>query len=616
MGIDLGTTNSCVAIIENGKPKVLENDSGHLTTPSIVAFTKEEGENQMLVGEAARRQSVLNPKNTIYGAKRLIGRRFDSPEVKTIQKHVPYDIVAAPNGSGDAWIKAGGKAYSPSQIGAFVLSKMRETAERYVGQTMNKAVITVPAYFNDSQRQATKDAGEIAGLQVLRIINEPTAASLAYGFGGAGNQAAKSLAVFDLGGGTFDVSILELGDGMCQVVSTNGDTFLGGEDFDEVILQHLIQDFKKKSGIDLSNDMFALQRLREGAEKAKKDLDHVPRTEINLPFIHKDKNFSYVLSKDKFEELITPLVERTVKPCLDAMKDASLNRVDNVILVGGMTRTPIVARKVAEIFNREASKGVNPDEVVAVGAAVQGGVIKGSVSSLILVDVTPLSLGVGIEGDIFSRIIKRNSSIPCSNTQTYITSKDGQSKVDFDIYQGEREVASKNHKLGHVTLPVLPAPKGVAKIDVTFAIDVNGIVNITATDPVMKKTKSVQLQASGGLSKNDIERMLKEAQEQKEQDEKIKKEAEARNAAESLILTAENDYLSNEVVSEEAKEKIRQAIAEVRKALDAKQPIEEISKQLNDAIMAAGAEVYSRAQQQQSSDNTPPPENNDQQHKH
>jgi len=599
MGIDLGTTNSCVSIIENGKPRVIENiDTGNNTTPSVVAFTtdKATGQQAMLVGDPARRQAVLNPRGTIYGAKRLIGRRFDSEEVSKIKKHVPYDIVKATNGTGDAWVAAGGKSYSPSQIGAFVLQKCKESAEKHAGHTISKAVITVPAYFNDSQRQATKDAGAIAGLDVLRIINEPTAASLAYGFSAEQSKERQRLAVFDLGGGTFDISILEIGDGMCQVVSTNGDTFLGGEDFDELVLQYLLSEFKKKEGVDLSKDVFAIQRLREGAEQAKKALDHMSSYEINLPFITREKNFSYTLSKDKFNELIKPLVERTVKPCEAALKDASLSKVDNVILVGGMTRTPAVINKVKEVFGLNPSKGVNPDEVVAMGAAIQGGVLSGKVTSLILLDVTPLSLGVSVKGDLFSRIIKRNSSIPCSNTQTYTTVQDGQRQVVFDLLQGEREIASANHLLGQVTLPVMPAPKGIAKVDVTFSIDVNGIVHVTAKDPVLNKVATVQIQANSGLSQRDIDRMLKEAEMQKERDQQIKELAELKNEAEALIRSAETDYLQNEVVPEEDKETIRQIQAKLQTAIDNNSAdLKEIYTSLKDTVLNVGAKLYQRS---------------------
>jgi molecular chaperone DnaK len=607
MGIDLGTTNSCVAVIENGKPRVIDNvDTGYNTTPSMVAFTKDKatGQQTMLVGDPAKRQCVLNPRGTVYGVKRLIGRRFDSEEVAKIKKHVPYEIVKAANNTGDAWVSVGGKSYSPSQIGAFILQKCKESAEKHVGQTISKAVITVPAYFNDSQRQATKDAGAIAGLDVLRIINEPTAASLAYGFSEENSKERQRLAVFDLGGGTFDISILEIGDGMCQVVSTNGDTFLGGEDFDETVLQYLMNEFKKKEGVDLSKDVFAIQRLREGAEKAKKALDHMPNYEINLPFITRDKNFSYSLTKEKFNELIKPLVDRTIKPCQSALKDAGLDKVDNVILVGGMTRTPAVIEKVKEVFGLNPSKGVNPDEVVAMGAAIQGGVLSGKVNSLILLDVTPLSLGVSVKGDLFSRIIKRNSSIPCSNTQTYTTAADGQRQVVFDLLQGEREIASANHLLGQVTLPVMPAPKGIAKIDVTFNIDVNGIVHVTAKDPVLNKVATVQIQANSGLSQRDIDRMLKEAELQKERDQQIKELAEVKNEAETLIRSAETDYLHNDVVPEEDKETIRQAVSQLQTAMDGNSDeLKTIYASLKDTILNVGAKLYQQGGASSSSSN-------------
>ncbi|KAL6052744.1 Chaperone protein DnaK [Balamuthia mandrillaris] len=622
MGIDLGTTNSCVAIIENGKPKVLENpDTGSHTTPSVVSFDSAGG---LLVGEAARRQSVLNPKNTVYGTKRLIGRRFDSEEVKEIKKHVPYDIVAASNNSGDAWVKAAGKSYSPSQIGAFVLGKMKEAVDKHLKSDITEAVITVPAYFNDSQRQATKDAGAIAGLKVLRILNEPTAASLAYGFNITESKESQTIAVFDLGGGTFDISILEIGEGMCQVLATNGDTFLGGEDFDEKVLQYLLAEFKRKEGVDLAKDAIAIQRIREGVEKAKKELDHKQSTEINLPFIKQEKHFQFTLSRSKFNELIAPLVDKTEEPCRNALKDADLEKVDNVILVGGMTRTPAVVDKVTQIFGKQPSKGVNPDEVVAMGAAIQGGVLAGQVSSLILLDVTPLSLGVNLKGDIFSRIIKRNSSIPCTNTQTYTTAEDGQRQVNFDLLQGEREVASMNHFLGNVSLPVLPAPKGVAKIEVTFHIDVNGIVHVTAKDPVTNKVSTVSVRASGGLSQNDIDKMLREAQAQKAFDEQVKAVAALRNQAETNIYTAENDYMPLDNVPAEDKQRLKAAVAALKAILQSEdkgsvaslvnrsEELKSKTEALKELVMEVGAKIYQQQSPRQSGNTNP----DDQPHTH
>src|SRR5262245_58373480 len=507
IGIDLGTTNSCVAVMEGGKPHVLENSEGANTTPSIVAFT---GDGERLVGLPAKRQGVTNPTNTFFAIKRLIGRRYDDPMVEKDKKLVPYKIIKGPNG--DAWVEAQGKQYSPAQISAFILQKMKETAEAKLGETIKEAVITVPAYFNDAQRQATKDAGKIAGLEVLRIINEPTAAALAYGLDK--KKESKTIAVYDLGGGTFDISILEIGDGVFEVKSTNGDTFLGGEDFDMKLVSYLADEFKKENGIDLRGDKLALQRLKEAAEKAKIELSSSAQTEINLPFITADqagpKHLTMKLTRAKLESPVEDLIDKTRAPCHQALKDAGLKAadIDEVVLVGGMTRMPKVQQVVKELFGKEPHKGVNPDEVVAVGAGVQGGVLKGDVKDVLLLDVTPLSLGIETLGGVFTRLIERNTTIPTKKSQVFSTADDGQTAVTIKVYQGEREMAADNKHLGTFDLVgIPPAPRGVPQIEVTFDIDANGIVNVSAKDKATSKEQSIRIQASGGLTDADIKRM-------------------------------------------------------------------------------------------------------------
>ncbi|MCU0955257.1 MAG: molecular chaperone DnaK, partial [Hyphomicrobium sp.] len=512
IGIDLGTTNSCVAVMEGGKPRVLENAEGANTTPSIVAFT-DDGER--LVGLPAKRQAVTNPTGTLFAIKRLIGRRFDEPMVEKDKKLVPYKIVKGPNG--DAWVEVDGKDYSPQQVSAFILQKMKETAEAKLGETVTQAVITVPAYFNDAQRQATKDAGKIAGLEVLRIINEPTAAALAYGLDK--KKEAQTIAVYDLGGGTFDISILEIGDGVFEVKSTNGDTFLGGEDFDMKLVSYLADEFKKSNGIDLRSDKLALQRLKEAAEKAKIELSSSAQTEINLPFITADatgpKHLTMKLTRAKLESLVDDLIEKTKGPCLQALKDAGLKaaEIDEVVLVGGMTRMPKVQQTVKELFGKEPHKGVNPDEVVAVGAAIQAGVLKGEVKDVLLLDVTPLSLGIETLGGVFTRLIERNTTIPTKKSQVFSTAEDGQTAVTIRVSQGEREMAADNKLLGQFDLVgIPPAPRGVPQVEVTFDIDANGIVHVSAKDKATGKEQSIRIQASGGLSDAEIQKMVKDAE--------------------------------------------------------------------------------------------------------
>lgn len=534
IGIDLGTTNSCVAVMEGKNTRIIENAEGARTTPSIVAFTAD---GERLVGQPARRQAVTNPTNTIFAVKRLIGRRYDDPTVEKDKALVPYKIIEAANG--DAWVEAEGKPYSPSQISAFILQKMKETAEANLGESITQAVITVPAYFNDAQRQATKDAGKIAGLEVLRIINEPTAAALAYGLE---KKKQAKIAVYDLGGGTFDVSILDIGDGVFEVKATNGDTFLGGEDFDMRLVNYLADEFKKDTGIDLRTDKLALQRLKEAAEKAKIELSTVTQTEVNLPFITADatgpKHLLVKITRSKFEALVEDLVQRTIEPCLNALKDAGLAaaEINEVVLVGGMTRMPKVQEVVQKIFGKEPHKGVNPDEVVAVGAAIQGGVLQGDVKDVLLLDVTPLSLGIETLGGVFTRLIERNTTVPARKSQTFSTAEDNQNAVTIRVFQGEREMAADNKMLGQFDLMgIPPAPRGVPQIEVTFDIDANGIVNVSAKDKGTGKEQRIQIQASGGLSEADIEKMVKDAEAHATEDKKRRELVEARNSAEAVM---------------------------------------------------------------------------------
>ncbi|MBB3770753.1 molecular chaperone DnaK [Angulomicrobium tetraedrale] len=568
IGIDLGTTNSCVAVMEGSSPKVIENAEGARTTPSIVAFT-EDGER--LVGQPAKRQAVTNPERTFFAVKRLIGRRYDDPMVAKDKDLVPYKIIKADNG--DAWVEADGKKYSPSQISAFTLQKMKETAESYLGSKVTQAVITVPAYFNDAQRQATKDAGRIAGLEVLRIINEPTAAALAYGLD---KKQAGTIAVYDLGGGTFDVSVLEIGDGVFEVKSTNGDTFLGGEDFDMRLVSYLADEFKKEQGIDLRNDKLALQRLKEAAEKAKIELSSATQTEINLPFITADatgpKHLTLKLTRAKFEALVDDLIQRTVEPCRKALKDAGLTagQIDEVVLVGGMTRMPKVQEVVKQFFGKEPHKGVNPDEVVAIGAAIQAGVLAGDVKDVLLLDVTPLSLGIETLGGVFTRLIDRNTTIPTKKSQTFSTAEDGQTAVTIRVFQGEREMAQDNKILGQFDLVgIPPAPRGVPQIEVAFDIDANGLVNVSAKDKGTGKEQQIRIQASGGLSDTDIDKMVKDAEAHAEEDKKRRAVVEAKNHAEALIHSTEKALGEHgDKVGAPEKAAIETALTELKSAIE------------------------------------------------
>ena len=604
IGIDLGTTNSCVAVMDGTNARVIENAEGARTTPSMVGFT-EEGER--LTGQPAKRQAVTNPLNTLFAIKRLIGRRFDDPATKKDKEMVPFEIIASDGG--DAWVEAGGEKYSPSQISAFILQKMKETAEDYLGESVSQAVITVPAYFNDAQRQATKDAGKIAGLEVLRIINEPTAASLAYGLD---KNDGQTIAVYDLGGGTFDVSVLEIGDGVFEVKSTNGDTFLGGEDFDMALVEHLAEEFQKENGIDLRSDKVALQRLKEAAEKAKIELSSAAQTEINLPFITADasgpKHLNLKLTKSAFEGLVENLVQRTRTPCEAAMKDAgiALSDIDEVVLVGGQTRMPRIREFVKDVFGKEPNMSVNPDEVVAMGAAIQAGVLQGDVKDVLLLDVTPLSLGIETLGGVFTRLIDRNTTIPTKKSQVFSTADDNQSAVTISVCQGEREMAADNKNLGQFNLEgIPPAPRGVPQIEVTFDIDANGIVNVSAADKATGKEQAIRIEASGGLSDDDIEQMVKDAEANASADKERREQVEARNNAEALIHATEKSIAENEDKIDGAdKDAAEAAMGELKTALesDDMDAINEKAQALSQAAMKIGEAVY-QAQQAEAAAN-------------
>ena len=601
IGIELGTTNSCVAVMDGSTPKVIENAEGARTTPSMVAFTAD---GEKLVGQPAKRQAVTNPENTLFAIKRLIGRRFSDPATKKDMDMVPYNIVASEGG--DAWVKANDETYSPSQISAFVLQKMKETAEDYLGEKVTQAVITVPAYFNDAQRQATKDGGKIAGLEVLRIINEPTAASLAYGLD---KNDGQTIAVYDLGGGTFDVSILEIGDGVFEVKSTNGDTFLGGEDCDMALVEHMAAEFKKENGVDLTGDKLALQRLKEAAEKAKIELSSSSATEINLPFITADasgpKHMNMKLTRSAFEALVDKLVQRTRKPCEDALKDAGikLSEIDEVVLVGGQTRMPRIREFVKDVFGKEPNMSVNPDEVVAMGAAIQAGVLQGDVKDVLLLDVTPLSLGIETLGGVFTRLIDRNTTIPTKKSQVFSTADDNQSAVTISVCQGEREMAADNKNLGQFNLEgIPPAPRGVPQIEVTFDIDANGLVNVSAADKATGKEQAIRIEASGGLSDDDIEQMVKDAEANAEADKQRREAVEIRNNAEGLIHGTEKSIADNEELIESAdKDAAEASIAELKTALEGEDndAINEKAQALSQAAMKIGEAIY-KAQQAES----------------